>query len=186
MDKGANIDDNNNNGGTLLIDAAGAGQTGVVKLLLDKGANIESKDSYGRTALLRATESHPDVVMPERDGYTGTKNFYGPVVLGWMPNMGVVALLLERGANVNASDSHGFTALHRATYWGNTVVVRQLLEKGASVNAKDNGGSTALSLATAMGHKELGRSPIGERGPRSMSRITRGTPHWTWRPTVRC
>jgi len=46
----------------------------------------------------------------------------------------VVKLLLDRGANVNAQDSNGFTALHFAVYDSNIPVIKILIEYGADVN----------------------------------------------------
>jgi ankyrin repeat protein len=43
----------------------------------------------------------------------------------------VVKLLLERGANIEAMDNHGNTALFSAAALGRTEVVKLLLEKGA-------------------------------------------------------
>lgn len=59
----------------------------------------------------------------------------------------VVRALLEKGANVNAKDSDGETALMKAAYYGYADVVRVLIEKGASADAKNRLGETALQLA---------------------------------------
>jgi ankyrin repeat protein len=58
-----------------------------------------------------------------------------------------VQALLNRGANVNATDHEGKTALMWAAQNGRQDVVPVLLEKGADVNAKDKKGKTALDLA---------------------------------------
>jgi uncharacterized protein len=55
-----------------------------------------------------------------------------------------VQTLLDEGADVNAKDKHGVTALWLASKMNHPHVVRLLLEKGASVNAKDIDGVTAL------------------------------------------
>jgi ankyrin repeat protein len=56
-----------------------------------------------------------------------------------------VKTLLDKGANINARDSKGQTAL----IWGiqNIDIVRLLIEKGANVNAYDKDGRTALIQA---------------------------------------
>lgn len=46
-------------------------------------------------------------------------------------HQGVVELLLDRGAQVNASDYTGWTPLHAAIYGGHAEVVQLLLERGA-------------------------------------------------------
>jgi ankyrin repeat protein len=57
----------------------------------------------------------------------------------------MVALLLERGAEVNAKNSSGATALMRAA--GDLEKVRLLLDQGADVNARSELGRTPLLIA---------------------------------------
>jgi len=49
---------------------------------------------------------------------------------------GVVELLLERGADVNAQGGEYGNALQAASVWGDREVVELLLDKGADVNAQ--------------------------------------------------
>jgi len=58
-----------------------------------------------------------------------------------------VQSLLDNGANVNAKDDHGSTALMLASSTGNLEVVSLLLQKEANVNSKREDGSTALTMA---------------------------------------
>ena len=62
---------------------------------------------------------------------------------------------MDAGADVNAKDLVGNTALSEASYGGHTEIVAMLLEKGADVNAKNNDGDTALILASEEGHTEI-------------------------------
>ena len=55
----------------------------------------------------------------------------------------VTRLLLENGANVNAKDIHGKTALHMASIW-DLDTVKHLLKCGADPNIQDDEGMTAL------------------------------------------
>jgi ankyrin repeat protein len=55
----------------------------------------------------------------------------------------IVKALIDRGADLNATDHDGQTALMRACL--NTSIV--LLNAGANPNLKDSEGETALSLA---------------------------------------
>ncbi len=65
-----------------------------------------------------------------------------------------VALLLAKGADIYAADSHGRTPLHDAAWAGDTESVTLLLNKGASINARDDFGRTALHEAAAEGYVE--------------------------------
>ncbi len=64
-----------------------------------------------------------------------------------MGHLEVARLLLERGADVNAKNKHGFTPLHFAAGIGHTDVAKLLLEHGADVNAKDEHGRTPADIA---------------------------------------
>jgi ankyrin repeat protein len=61
----------------------------------------------------------------------------------------VAKLLVERGADVNAVESHGLTPLHVACVNQNPEVVRLLLANGAAVNGQDQTGNTPLIMAAA-------------------------------------
>ena len=50
-------------------------------------------------------------------------------------HIGVVKVLLDRGATVDATDGGKWTALHIAASNGHTEVVKVLLGKGASIDA---------------------------------------------------
>lgn len=65
---------------------------------------------------------------------------------------GAVTELLARGANVEAKDIAGFTALHIASANGDWRCVQILLVRGgADVNARTAGMATALHHAAAIG-----------------------------------
>jgi ankyrin repeat protein len=68
-------------------------------------------------------------------------------------------MLLEKGADVNAMNKGGFTALHMASLMGHEDIVAILLEKGlekgADVNAENKSGDTALILASKNGHPKI-------------------------------
>jgi ankyrin repeat protein len=56
-------------------------------------------------------------------------------------------LLLNHGADVNARDNWGQTALFGAATWHKPQIVRLLLDYGADANARCNDGSTPLMHA---------------------------------------
>ncbi|KAF8253336.1 ankyrin [Wilcoxina mikolae CBS 423.85] len=59
----------------------------------------------------------------------------------------VVKLLLERGANIEARDSCGRTALYYAMHYCNEEATRMLLEHGANSNAVDSQSMSILHHA---------------------------------------
>jgi ankyrin repeat protein len=67
----------------------------------------------------------------------------------------VAILLVERGADVNAKDTKGVTALMYACSHGMTEVAKLLVERGADINAKNTESNTALTLACEIGLLEV-------------------------------
>jgi ankyrin repeat protein len=55
-----------------------------------------------------------------------------------------VKRLVGQGADVNAKDKDGFSALHVAVLQDNNAIVKYLIEKGADIEAKDSKGNTPL------------------------------------------
>ncbi|WP_353272115.1 ankyrin repeat domain-containing protein [Wolbachia endosymbiont (group B) of Apomyelois bistriatella] len=67
-----------------------------------------------------------------------------------------VKLLVEKGANVNAKDIEGHTALHLAVTEKRLEIVRELIKSGGNVNAEEYGNKcTPLHLACMIGEKEI-------------------------------
>ena len=73
--------------------------------------------------------------------------------------------LLDNGANANAADGDGITALIFAAQAGHTEIITLLLEKGASVSAANKDGTTALMEAAREGYIGIARLLI-EKGAR--------------------
>ncbi len=63
--------------------------------------------------------------------------------------------LLKQGANVNASDERGYTALIWVAGRGNLNAAQKLLDAGADINAKTVDNVTALIRAASWGHFEV-------------------------------
>ena len=62
-------------------------------------------------------------------------------------DLGEVQALIDAGADVNAADHVGMTALLYAADWGHDGIMRALMAAGADIHAADRYGVTALMLA---------------------------------------
>lgn len=70
---------------------------------------------------------------------------------------GIVLLLLENGAQVNARQQGGFTPLHAAAQNNNVEMVSLLIEYGADVNARTDANQTPLGVAKESGAESVGQ-----------------------------
>ena len=84
---------------------------------------------------------------------------YNPALLAAVSvkNLELVRKWLAAGANPNAVDDDGLTALIVAANSGHAEVVKILLSAGANLNAVSDKGSTALIWATFNGHAEVAK-----------------------------
>ncbi|WP_143688786.1 ankyrin repeat domain-containing protein [Wolbachia endosymbiont of Laodelphax striatellus] len=86
------------------------------------------------------------------------KNIYARdrTVLHYAVDAKTVRLLVEKGANVNAADVRGHTALHLAITEKRLEIVRELIKSGADINAEEYGNKcTPLHLACMVGKMEI-------------------------------
>ncbi|GAU98812.1 hypothetical protein RvY_09905 [Ramazzottius varieornatus] len=70
----------------------------------------------------------------------------------------VIEYLISKGADVNAVDKHGISALLAAIWEGHTDCVRLLLQKGASKDGKSPDGTSYLDCAEKTEIKSLLRN----------------------------
>jgi len=78
-------------------------------------------------------------------------------------DVSIARALIAVGANVNAANAAGRTALREVGGNGNVEFVRLLLEAGADVNARLADGGTALHAAALNNRKEIVRALL-DRG----------------------
>lgn len=64
----------------------------------------------------------------------------------------IAAYLLAQGADINATQTGGYTPLHIAAKNGNEEMIQFLLEHMADINAVTDDGQTAMELAIKHGH----------------------------------
>ena len=154
-----------------------------VKELLEEGAGVDAKDKNGNTALHKATQNqHPDIVQLLLDSGADSdiRNGDGQTPLSLAKSEDIIeifhrhiekdrALLdaaekgaidqvkeaLKRGANINAKDKKGDTALHKATQNRHPDVERFLLENGADRAAENALELTALHFSKAYAPQDI-------------------------------
>jgi ankyrin repeat protein len=67
-----------------------------------------------------------------------------------------VLLSIKSGADVNAADADGGTALMLAATSGDAEIVKELLSTGANISGRyKSSGETALALAKRAGHDDI-------------------------------
>jgi ankyrin repeat protein len=86
----------------------------------------------------------------------------------WNGHLGVVRLLIERGANVNATGARGRRALTYAAQRGHAEVVALLLREGANANFIRYNGATPLMLACTNGHLGVVKVLVQHMGGRGL------------------
>lgn len=160
IDKEAGINVSDNGGRTALIWASLNGHVDIVKLLLNKEVNIDATDDNGRTALISACfNGHIDVINTPIDFASTNEEEYleflyneNTTELTWVHINGhvdVVRILLDKGADIDAIDNDGRTAIISAAHvYDNIEIIRLLLKQKSRVDIVDNKGQTALSVAT--------------------------------------
>jgi ankyrin repeat protein len=77
------------------------------------------------------------------EGFAANSHIIHPA--GWMP--AVKYLVEEVGADVNARDHEGNTALHNAAAHGHVEMILYLVSKGADVKAVNREGQTTADMA---------------------------------------
>src|SRR3954467_15945787 len=164
-------------GQTVLMTAARSGHAAAVRALLEHGARVDAEeDLAGETALAwAAAENHADIVAlllkakanpnQRSRSLTWPKDNFGlegvPTYLpkgGWTPLMyaaregaaEAARTLAEAGADLNAVDAEGTTALIRAITNSHYDTAAVLIGAGANPNLADTSGMAALYAATDM------------------------------------
>jgi hypothetical protein len=90
-----------------------------------------------------------------------------------------VESILASGADINASNAHGMTALMRAAASGRIRMVRVLLKHGADPNTLRNDKFTPLMLAAFFGHQEIVQILV-EHGANTDATTRSGTSAQMW------
>jgi ankyrin repeat protein len=153
LSMGAEVNTSNERGETPLYWAARNGHKTIVELLISCRATALTKDIEGWTALDWAAAGGNSDLLKTLLKYGADVVEDDGKVKALLLATGAgheltVQTLLESGAEINARDSEGSTALDWAVPSGNENMVRLLLCNGANVKSKDEYGNTAMHWAT--------------------------------------
>jgi len=120
-------------GQTPFLRAALSGDTTTMKLLVSRGADPNLPTLAGTTPLMAAAGVNWVVAQTYTESVQARYD--------------AVALCLELGADVNASNSMGLTALLGAANRGSNDIIELLVKRGARLDVKDKEGRSALRWA---------------------------------------
>jgi ankyrin repeat protein len=120
-------------GGTAFWRAAQSTDLTAMKLLVAHGADPDIPSAAGDTALM--------VASGIGWGYHFNMNSTDST---WMD---AVKYCIELGANVNAVDAKGYTALHGAAYIGNDELIHYLMDHGGDVKVVAKDKNTVADMA---------------------------------------
>ena len=143
-------------GATPLILAASHGDLEFMRTLLKRGADVHAVDYMGRTALIGAARA------PIR-GPKGLNDTHIVERARRQPVREIMKILLEHGANVNATDVEGYSALYYVPYLQNRSCEQFLLQNGADARQTNRFSNTPLYSAVEEKRKGLARDLL-DRG----------------------
>jgi len=145
-------------GGLSLLQFAVVGcQIEIVDYLIAQGCNVNSKASDGSSALHFAANGNgkgeemiqrlitAGALVEAKDNNDRTPFLYS--VAGLSDDLEAAQVLLKHGADINAGDTEGGTALHSTAHLGNMKGMPWLIARGADVNRRKKDGSTPLIIA---------------------------------------
>jgi len=165
-------------GNTALIIATRHDDKNMMNLLINNNADYSIKNKKSQSApqlaqildlqIAKSVFAKQGIGIPTQNkGYAKVDiaafqqsiNKSGSLYKGWpllniaslLGETAVVVQLLDQDANIQATDSSGNSAMHRAASKGQTETVNLLIKHGGKINAVNNRKETPLYLAAASG-----------------------------------
>ncbi|XP_076865963.1 transient receptor potential cation channel, subfamily N, member 1 [Brachyhypopomus gauderio] len=163
LKKGVPLHMPNKSGAVCLHAAAKRGHAAVVKSLLLKGAHVDAVTKDGLAALHVAVEHCKPAVVQILLGFgarvqlRGGKALETPLHIAARVKEGekVAEMLLKSGADVNAEQENGETAMHVAARHGGLQMMRALTEEGADLTWRSKAGESPLHVAVRHCHAHM-------------------------------
>ncbi|MFI0845578.1 ankyrin repeat domain-containing protein [Mesorhizobium sp. IMUNJ 23232] len=157
LDSGAAIDEKSPAGETALVAACLANRPEAVALLIKRGADVVARNSRGMTALHGAsyagcTDCVRQLLVAGASPNDAENRFkVTPFIVAAEENHpDILAMLLAAGADPEATERHGYTAMTRAGFKARKETLAFLLKRGGQCQpAKLTGlwGGECLKLA---------------------------------------
>ncbi len=141
----------------LLGEASMRGFTDLVRAIIDKGVDVNSLNESLRYAVgvdLGGDEESLIILIQNGAEITLIPDLFPWALKNGFTNI-ALAIIKNKGFNVNSVDEEGNTPLHYASSAGNKEVSELLISKGANVNCSDNKGKTPLIKAIENNHSGL-------------------------------
>ncbi len=158
---GADVNAKDSQGYTVLASALDAECLDTAYVLLEhisEMSDINARTQEGHTALMYAEKNgYTDIVRILKNAGAKDDNIETALIntAGMTGRMDMIEYFIGKGANVNAQDDYGHSALIEATLIEDSKIIQYLIDHGADVNIKDNQGVTALSVAQHYGYRDV-------------------------------
>lgn len=155
---GSNINELDKDGNAPLHVTAQKGRIAIARMLLKHGADINLENAMRHTplyyAILSGRTRLADLLLKEGASLDASKLLLQAAHQN-IPDRDAVIYLAAHGANLEARDPQGDTALIIAIRNGNHRLARHLVAEGADVNVRDAEGNMAIQIAKQAGLRDI-------------------------------